>query len=160
MNGPAQKEGGLLPLVLVVFLGLLGLVLVFGFFDRAIIKPQKALPATQTITEAELPIVLELLKNPIFTEWTGGVEGKLVSKDDESITLEKDGSQLKIFLHPKLTTFVGESTPGAQFAQVTTIDKIPVGSYLRGGVIIPRGTLTGKPNQQVVGSGFRVISNP
>ena len=162
MNEPAQKDRGLLPLALVLFLGLLGLVLVFGFFDKTIIKPRKAQPATQTITQAELPIGLSLLKNPIVYQWRGSVEGTLVAKNGNSFTLEDNkGNSITILLNiypgpPQLTTpffdLTKPPTPGEP-PQPISIDDVAIGSSLRGSFFVV-------DKNKILGSSFEITKKP
>ena len=166
MNEPAQKDRGLLPLALVVFLGLLGLVLVFGFFDKTIIKPRKAQPATQTITQAELPIGLSLLKNPIVYQWRGSVEGQLVAKDNQSITIEDDkGNSIVIPLGsvpdgPAVETpFFDLTQPPTSPGPATPIplEEVPLGSHLIGEFfVVP----VGSDKSRIIGSSFQIVKKP
>ncbi len=92
----------------------------------------------KTITESELPIALDILKNPMVYEWRGSVEGTLTKKDDKSITLTDDKGQ-------KITILVDLSPNGTKFFYLPKVpnktksadnyiklDNIPIGSKLTG----------------------------
>ncbi len=99
----------------------------------------------------------KVMTSPLFTEWLGSVEGKVVEKNADSFTLEKDGSRLKIYLQKSLTLFMGDfETPGKR--KKLTFDQIPVGTTLRGGVTISRGTLTNDVTQHIFADGFIVVN--
>lgn len=147
---------------LLLFLGLitaLAVGVLAGVFIERMFQNKKT---AATNSGAQTGIVLDptnILTSPIFTEWLGSVEGKLVAKDNESFTLEKDGSSLKIYIQQSLTAFLGEATASGMLPKIPLAD-IPVGTYLRGGVTISRGTLTNKAGQSIIGNGFTIVKDP
>lgn len=112
--------------------------------------------AKESLSSGLLNDPTSILSNSVFTEWSGSAEGKVVEKDKESFTLEKNGGKLKIYIQKSLTFFIGdEISPGNR--KKLTFDQIPVGTLLRGGVTISRGSLSGNANQHVAANGFMVI---
>ncbi len=99
----------------------------------------------------------KIMTSPVFTEWLGSVEGQVVEKTSDSFTLEKEGSKLKIYLHNFFTGFVGENIVAGKREKLN-FDQIPLGTYLRGGVTISRGSNTGKADQKVVANVFTIIN--
>lgn len=100
----------------------------------------------------------KILLNPIFTEWTGSVEGTVTAKDDKSFTLSNKESNLVIYLQKSLTGFYGKPV-GKGAPPKITLAEIPIGTRLRGGVTISRISLTSDPSQHVFGDVFSVVDN-
>lgn len=125
--GLRNKKIILLPL-LTLFLGIvIGLV-----SSRLIPLQQIAKPQSQT----NLPISLELLQNPAVYEWRGSVTGKIIAKDEHTLTLEDDKGN-KITLTDLLPQ--GAGTFKTIYFKKTdtrpiqlTLKDIPLGTTLRG----------------------------
>lgn len=103
------------------------------------VKTQKQpLSSSQTQTQPRasvenLPIGLEILTHPMVYQWKGSVEGLLTEKTTNTITLTKDGNKLTIPVDPKGTVFFDSRTGKTdKGTKPTTLDNIPIGSYLRG----------------------------
>lgn len=112
------------------------------------IKP--ASPSKQIISEDELPIGIDLLKNPIVYQWRGSVEGTLIAKDEESITLSSKGAKITI---PLYAPSGKRRTPFNNSKGEVDLKDIPLGTNLRGDFfVIPW------PNDKnkIVGSLFTV----
>ena len=126
----------LLPL-LTLFLGLVvGVVAVFLILpQQEVAKPpisQQNLP----ISQQNLPISLELLQNPIVYEWRGGIKGKVVDKDEHTLTLEDEkGNKITVTdLLPSgsgvfKTTYLKKAVPRVI---ELTLNEIPLGTTFRG----------------------------
>lgn len=167
MDLPAQPELNssltlrtfLWPL-LTLFLGLvLGLGANLFFFPKQQ-QPLPQSPPPPQITEANLPIGLALLKNPIINQWRGGVEGVLVAKDEDSFTIKDDkGNSIKIPIRissdfrPGMTIFydfTAVKKPGETTAVL--LKDIPLNSRLRGDFfVLPQD------KNEIVGGTFEII---
>lgn len=111
----------------------------------------------QTIKESELPIAADIFKNPIVYEWWGSVEGILVAKDDQSITLEKNGNRITILIKDEpggtgTSFFTEESAKLGPKAQETPINDIPLGSHLRGNFLVHPAD-----KNKIIGSSFTIL---
>lgn len=94
--------------IIYIFVGIILLIAGFtlGFIIKPIINPQTTnepqatnapLSQKSTFNESQLPISLNILQNPLVYEWRGNVRGKLIAKDQNSLTLEdKTGNKLII----------------------------------------------------------------
>jgi len=127
----------LLPL-LTLFLGLVvGVVAVFLILpQQEVAKPQKQEVAKPQISQQNLPISLELLQNPIVYEWRGGIKGKVVDKDEHTLTLEDEkGNKITVTdLLPSgsgvfKTTYLKKAVPRVI---ELTLNEIPLGTTFRG----------------------------
>lgn len=90
----------------------LSLALTFGLLGflgvRILIEQPKInqLPIATSPSPNNLPPkLLELLKNPIFTHWSGSVQGIVSEKTPTTLTLERDGQKL-IFNVDSSTKFI------------------------------------------------------
>lgn len=160
LNSSLRLRTFLYPL-LTLFLGLvLGLGTNLFFFLKQQ-QPLPQLPAPSQITaEANLPIGLALLKNPIINQWRGGVEGVLVAKDEDSFTIKDDkGNSIKIPIRisfdfrPGMTIFydfTAAKKPGETTA--VPLKDIPLNSRLRGDFfVLPQD------KNEIVGGTFEII---
>ncbi len=95
-----------------------------------------------------------ILSSAVFVDWSGAVEGRVVSRDNNSFTLERNGSRLQIYLKDKLTNFFNEASVGTQPVKLN-FDQVNVGSYLKGAVTVYRAPTNG---QYVFGNGFTVAN--
>lgn len=92
-----KQNFSLLSILLPLFTLLVGFAL--GLLVSRIIFPVST-PSTQQLTTApettkaelpaDLPIGLDLLKNPAVYEWRGDVNGKVVAKDEHTLTIEDE----------------------------------------------------------------------
>jgi len=101
----------------------------------------------------------QILQHPVFTEWLGSVEGTLVGKSIDSFTIEKGGKQLQIYLQEGLTGFYGKAATVGQARPKITLNDIPVGTYLRGGVTITRLSLKDNTNRHIFANIFTIVDN-
>lgn len=157
MNGlPAQEGSEIIRLggskvasflapVLTLFLGILvGLGSAYFLIPQRLSFPPAATPApSPKIIEEDLPIGLEVLQNPAVYEWRGSVEGKLVSKDAHSFTLD-DGKGNRITITDIMplgatfkTLFMDVTSP--EEPKEVTLGDIPIGTTLRGEFWIFKG---------------------
>ena len=144
-------------ILVAILLFLVGLVL--GFFGGSLHSGTKSSSVPDLVDKAGLiEDPTGILKNPIFTEWWGSVEGKLVSKDADSFTIERDGSNIKIYVQKKLTSFYKEASRSAT-TPLLTLEDVPIGSYMRGTVVISRGSLTGAGGQHITANGFAIVDS-
>lgn len=112
------------------------------------------------IDPKELPVSIETFQNPVITQWIAGVEGTLVKKDVSSFTLEKNGQQLTIGVHPGLTGFLGEASPSSKTLPQYHLEQIPLGSYLRGAVTLSPQKGKGLKNlagSAISGNAFTIV---
>lgn len=155
-NSQVATSSGAKLVLVAILLFLIGLVV--GFFGGSMQNREKSVPAALDSAD-KVGLINDpsgILKNPIFTEWWGSVEGKLVSKDADSFTVERDGSNLKIYVQDKLTSFYAEASRSAT-TSLLKLEAVPVGSYLRGTVVISRGSLTGADGQHITANGFSIV---
>lgn len=125
------------------------------------IVPASSLPTKESIQipEANLPISVALLKNPIVYQWSGSVEGTLIAKSEDSITIKDEkGNTIEIptwitSKEKKNTLFVDPATYKAGSKQSgAKLDDIPLGSYLRGNFFVIPGN-----KNQIIGGTFTVV---
>lgn len=122
------------PLLLVAFLWLKEQPF---FKSQPPATPQIA-TSSASIKEEDLPIALDILKNPMVYEWRGSVEGTLVTKDEKSISLMNDKSQtirILVDLSPTGTKFFYLPKGPNKTKSVDNyvkLDDIPLGSKLTG----------------------------
>lgn len=109
--------------------------------------------ASNQIKESDLPISIDLLKNPMVYEWRGDIEGTLIAKDETSLTLSNKGSTLKIpILYPPatkpMTLFFNAAAikPDTKNPGVP-LSEVPVGSFLQGDFFVVN-------KNQIVGGSF------
>ena len=154
------------PLFLALILTLILIPLLFylyrTYYPQTPAQQSTQVPSQPTITESESPIAFDILKNPLVYKWRGTVEGTLTAKDENSITLEKDGRSItiKVDLNPNNTgtrfylnkaseTPKKNEDPRENFV---SLEDIPRGNTLRGDFLV-------YPQQknEKVGSSFMVI---
>ena len=119
----------------------------------------KQLSSTRVVNQEEIPVGLDVLKNKAVTIWAGGVDGRLIAKNSESLTVEDSkGNSITISVDrdPKGTKFFNETStanpPGP--AQYISLEEIPIGAHIRGQFfVIPQG---GDKNR-IVGSYFTYL---
>jgi hypothetical protein len=109
----------------------------------------------EKLTEEELPIGLDLLKNPIVYEWRGSVEGTLIEKDEHSFVLrDTAGNSITITdITPSgeiFKTIFYKLT--AEGSAESSLKEIPIGTKLRGEFWIMQG---GKSTP--VGGSFEIV---
>lgn len=127
----------------------------------------KSLPANPplvnapTLSEKDLPFSLKILKNPMVNQWAAGVEGKLIEKKDDSITLQNKLGQtiiipLKLSENTKLWTTFLIFKKGEKTAKNVSLNEIPIGAILVGEFFV----LPLKDNKdRIVGSQFEYNEN-
>lgn len=157
-------------LILIAFL-ILAVGILLGFYANILLASKKIQntdkttiqPARQKIDESKLPISLDLLQNPVVYQWRGSVEGTLVEKNDDSITIRDDkGNSITILnrVSPKssypamMTVFFDSSSPKGPIKKVAFGDLV-VGSRLRGDFFVVPGD-----KNIIVGSSFEIIKKP
>lgn len=140
-----SKHGSLLIwVILSLFLGIIIGVL-GGFFAKEIITNK---------TATDLPIGLELLKNPIVNQWRGAVEGELVEKTNDYIVInDEKGNSISIPLgevpgRGKNAIFFDLKKSKNQIS----LDEIPVGTKLLGDFFV----IPGVNSTSIIGSTFSV----
>lgn len=83
------------------------------------------------VKEADLPLPVSTLQNPLIYEWQGSVEGVLVEKNDKNFTLEKNDKRITISIKKSYTAFYKQ---GATGSAKLTIKDVPEGATVRGTV--------------------------
>jgi hypothetical protein len=128
-----------------------------GFFGaRYFMQADEFVPEEAGYVKTEeLPLPLEMLQNPLISSWQGAVSGNLTAKDEDSFTLEKDGTILTINIYPALTHFFGPLRPPIdgvpQPREELSINQIELGIFLRGNVQL-------SPQEGVYGHFFTIES--
>lgn len=130
-----------------LLIGTLILILIITAFVSYFVGSSKSQPVSDQqkepmVKEADLPLSVSTLQNPVITGWSASVEGILVKKDQGTFTLEKNGKQLIIGIHPKLTSFAS-TAPKAERKSPLTIEDIPIGSTMQGMAILQNPTSGG-----------------
>lgn len=123
--GPSTK---ILPLILVLVIGLIA----GAVGGISVAKKQGSQVGGNQISESDLPIGIQLLKNPIVTQWRGAVNATLVAKTQNSLTLQDEGGNsivIPLGYSPSLIAFY-DGTIEATRAPKVTLEEIPIGSYL------------------------------
>lgn len=143
-----KQNFNILSILLPLFTLLVGIglgLLVSRIIFPTPLKPTQKSAITPQITKADLPLPVSsnLLKNPIIYEWRGTITGKLIAKDEHTLTLTDDkGNEITITdLLPNGTgTFKTMylkylKKTGSRPAELALKD-IPLGTTLRGDIII------------------------
>lgn len=97
-----------------------------------------SVPSKPALDESKLPVSSSLLTNPIVSQWTGSIQGKLTKKDEHNFTLVDDkGNSITITdIMPSgdkfKTTFIDKTKNN----KPTTLQEIPLDSMLRGDFFI------------------------
>lgn len=117
------------------------------------------LPPTVNSDPRVLLDPIEILKSPIFTEWSGSVEGKVISKDTDSFVIEKNGRQLTVYLQQTLSGFYKESESTEDFPAKIEYEELSVGDTVRGAVTVSRATLDNELDHHVFANVFTVVKN-
>lgn len=175
MDTPVQEKPTVFftqsfPKLTTILIPLLTLVtgVVIGFGASYLIAPQQttqapppqAQPQTAEktqIPDSELPVDPVIFKNPIIYQWSGSVEGTLVAKSDDSITIKDDkGNSIEIPLKKppaeKTGTIFFDLTKGPKTAKIIPFKDVLVDSRLRGNFyVIPGNT------NMIVGGSFEII---
>lgn len=162
LKGPSRTFGNIfLVVVLALVLGfVMGFVLrsVKPFNNFFTTTPQTTSPpisSQATITEQELPFGLTVLKNPLVYQWRGSVEGTLTKKDQNSITLSKDGNTITIPLDETVPFFDPRKGRTERGLEPTFLNEdITIGMYLRGEFFT---TPTLQNKNSIFGSSFEVV---
>lgn len=100
---------------------------------------------------------IAILESPVFTEWGGSVEGKVVAKDADSFTIERNSMRVQIYLQQSLTGFYVEGA-NPNTPSKTTFEAIKVGDTLRGGVTISRISMDSNAAHHVFANVFTVLN--
>lgn len=132
--------------VAIIFL-ILGLVAGFLIFKN----PAKI----KTVGKA---IPVKSVDNAVFTtpiSFIAYVEGTLVAKDRDQITLEKDGSRLNVSIGESAPALIQEGASAANVVQKTIAD-VQIGQYLKGAVSPTPEYVAGNENGKIIGSSFFV----
>lgn len=149
----------------IVFIGIfVGLGILIGFLGGQTIQTENIVYISEesgekVVIEQDLPLISELLLNPVYYEWWASAEGIIVSKDESSMTIEKDGNVATIYIRPIVTKFFKEQSLGASIPDEILFEDIQVGMFIRGGVVMSRSGTTGIASVEDVafGTSFRVI---
>jgi len=99
-----------------------------------------------------------ILTSPVINEWGGSVQGVVVSKTENSFTVEKDGSRLEIFLQTPLSGFFREQTDPNELPERITFEEVLVGDSVLGGVVIVRQSTDLNQARNVLANVFTVKS--
>lgn len=168
----SEGSGGIMSTLNIKYLVTIVLVLAIGIIIGLVVSGSKSKVETtqiqppapiievkETIRKVD-PLVLddplEILDNLVFTEWLGSVEGELVEKNNDSFVIQRSGEQLEIFIKDSFTAFFEENESG-EFVEIS-YEQLPLGSVVRGGVTVSRGSLTGTAGQHVVANAFTILS--
>lgn len=150
----------LVPLLVLVA----GIIIGYGasyILTQKKVIPQDAnpqIPKYKQISEDELPIALYLLKNKIVTQWRGYIEGTLIAKDEQAITIKDDkGNSLiipnRVNPEDKMNTlFFDPDVYKTSKKGYVTLDDIPLQSQLRGDFFVIPGL-----KNRIVGGSFTVV---
>lgn len=137
----------------------LGFYIFKTYFLKAPAPKPTEVSSEAAIKAEELPIALDILKNPMVYEWRGSVEGTLVAKDDHSITLADDQNHtLTITVIPSTDVIYGTKfhkretkDKVEQFVNINHQD-IPMGTKLRGDFFV-----AAREKDKKIGSSFEII---
>lgn len=102
-------------------------------------QPQQSFTTSQiSRADSPLPISSNLLKNPIVYEWRGSILGKVIAKDEHTLTLEDDNGN-KITTTDLLpegtifkTVYLKYSKKTDSKPTILTLKDISIGTKLRG----------------------------
>lgn len=108
--------------LIIILIAIIGLIL--GFSAQR-----------QFIKSPTIPLPPEFLASPLIDTFYANVEGRVVTKTADSLTLQKDGNKLTMFIEEDtgLTSF---SLSSKQGLQTLDFDDVRVGDYIKGGISI------------------------
>lgn len=96
MDQNAQQKPSITTFLLPIFTLFLGLII--GIIASRLMTPSQKILPQETLPQqnvkpqinltTDLPISLRLLQNPAVYEWRGDVNGKVIAKDEHTLTLE------------------------------------------------------------------------
>lgn len=88
------------PFFIIVIVFIFALIPIFLFIQSKNQNPTElitpSITPNPTEIEENLPVDKSVLKEPMIYQWKGSVEGKLISKTENTFTLEKNGRQIVI----------------------------------------------------------------
>lgn len=115
-------------------------------------------PFEEKVATQELPLITELLTNPVYYEWWASAEGTVVAKTDDTLTLEKDGRQavVKVNTEGDVSRFYRQGALDTLPVQVS-YEEVQVGDTLRGGVNLARKGTTGLAGEENVAFGTSFV---
>ena len=128
--------------------------------DQTLPRQSIQTPSESTLKENSSPISFDIVQNPMVYEWRGSVEGVLVEKTDNSITLDSSGNKLVITVQPSSQDITGtkfyrkQSQPDDQGVLFTEVglDGIPLGTKLHGDFFVfPHN------KNELIGSSFNIV---
>lgn len=110
------------------------------------------------IKTAGKAIPIKSVDNAVFTtpiSFIAYVEGTLVAKDKDQITLEKNGSRLSVSISETAPALIQEGASASNVSQKTIAD-VQIGQYLKGSVSPTPEYVAGDESGKVIGSSFFV----
>lgn len=148
----------------IVFIGIfVGLGILIGFLGGQTIQTENTVYISEesgekVVIEKDLPLISELLLNPVYYEWWASAEGVIVSKDESSMTIEKDGNRATIAINPEVTLFFAPGSENDSSEPILYKDVL-IGSKVRGGVIMSKIGTAGLGQEQnvAVGTSFVIV---
>lgn len=87
-------------LLIIFFLSLILASFSLGFLSAYVVKPSEPerLNTLSPPPNNLPPKLLELLESPMFSTWRGTVEGRVIEKTPTTLTLEKDGGKIMLYV--------------------------------------------------------------
>lgn len=160
MESPAQSVSNanprrFLPFVLILILGFL---LGWGV-SRFLPSPLSLQTPSAQIAEADLPIGLSILKNPVTNQWQGSAKGVLAAKSVDSMTIANKGATLVVPLKTgsQETVFFKRRSvirPGDQPAGPISLEEIPIGSKIEGNFLV-----SSQDKDKIIGGTFYIVGD-
>lgn len=114
-------------------------------------KLQQIFSQKQSEDLDNLPVALDILKNPAVYQWSGAVEGNVTEKKIDSITISKNNHSITISVipGPNGTNFASQS--GTVLKQLSVGD-VKIGDYIRGAFFV-----SPVDKNKIMGSYFSIV---
>lgn len=114
---------------------IIGFYLIFPLLvDKKIINSsvstQKDLSEEKNNNFVFAPQVLEYLENPVLTNWAVRIVGKVVSRSENFLIVEKEGDQIKVIVDNETMFKTFSSTPSA--TKVISFKDVEIGDSIQG----------------------------
>lgn len=121
-----------------------------GFFAGSSYEVQQQ----RALLNKALPLPLDILINPLISQWRGDFEGRVVEKTGSTLTIEKDRARITV----KISAVTGPTRiydfTGAEPKRISFGD-IPLNAFVRGEIFLPPkvgSTAGGEPGEIVARS--------
>lgn len=109
----------------------IGFYVIFSLISTRVKDSSPVLTHSNNTSNMDLPPqIIEYLENPVLTNWAIRIVGKIVDKSDNTLTIEKDGDQIKMVVDSKTEFKTFSSTPSS--TKPISFQDVKVGDSIQG----------------------------